>query len=136
MSLITARGILTLLRKPASRILALPFTERGSTSKLSLTRSAELAKTFDRAKTLLGTAISDFEYDPRTQESAAFIAAPILKEGNFVGVVALQMSTREVYEVVNDYTGLGETGETFLATRKGTEVVFTTPPRHDPQGAM
>jgi len=107
-----------------------------ATSQLSLTRSAELARAFDRAKTLLGTAISDFEYNPETQESAAFIAAPVLKEGNFVGVVALQMSTREVYEVVNDYTGLGATGETFLATRKVTEVVFTTPPRHDPQGAM
>jgi len=107
-----------------------------STYKPALSRSAELARAFDRAKTLLGTAISDFEYNPETQASAAFIAAPVLKEGNFVGVVALQMSTREVYEVVNDYTGLGATGETFLATRKGTEVVFTTPPRHDPQGAM
>src|SRR3989442_8467651 len=108
----------------------------GSSYMPALSRSAELPKAFDGAKTLLGTAISDFESDPRTKESAAFIAAPILKEGNFVGVVALQMSSQEVYEVVNDYTGLGATGETFLATRKGTEVVFTTPPRNDPQGAM
>src|SRR3989441_2739155 len=134
----TARYEDVLLISPEGNILfSVKRREAGeSNSQLSLTRSAELAKAFDRAKTLLGTAISDFEYDPQTQESAAFIAAPILKEGNFVGVVALQMSTREVYEVVNDYTGLGETGETFLATRKGTEVVFMTPPRHDPQGAM
>jgi hypothetical protein len=34
--------------------------------------------------------------------------------GVAIGVVVLQMSNQEVYTVVNDYTGLGQTGETVV----------------------
>jgi sigma-B regulation protein RsbU (phosphoserine phosphatase) len=37
---------------------------------------------------------------------------------------------------VNDYTGLGRTGETVIAARRGDDAVFITPIRHDPDAAF
>ena len=97
---------------------------------------SELAKAFDRANTLLETELSDFRHYAPSGRPAAFVAAPVLRHGSVVGVVALQMSTGEIYEHARDYTGLGATGETILANRRGDEVVFVTPIRHDPEAAF
>jgi signal transduction histidine kinase/DNA-binding response OmpR family regulator len=99
-------------------------------------RGTELARVFDRAKNLLETEISDFEYYAATNEPAAFIAAPVVKGGVVIGVVVLQMSNAEVYAVVNDYTGLGQTGETVVGSRVENDVVIVTPLRHDPLAAF
>jgi len=80
--------------------------------------------------------VSDFEYYPPTNEPAAFIASPILDEGLIIGVVALQMNNEEIYSIVNDYTGLGETGETVIASRLKNRAIFKTPSRHDPYAAF
>ena len=97
---------------------------------------SELAKAFDRANTLLETELSDFRHYAPSGRPAAFVAAPVLRHGSVVGVVALQMSTGEIYEHARDYTGLGATGETILANRREGQVVFVTPIRHDPNAAF
>lgn len=99
-------------------------------------KNSELAKVFDRAKTLLQTEVSDFEYYPATNEPAAFIATPIFKENMAVGVIALQLNNEEIYTLVQDCTGLGQTGEIVVAARKGNEAVFVSPVRHDPHAAF
>jgi PAS domain S-box-containing protein len=99
-------------------------------------RNSELAKVFDRAKTLLQTEISDFEYNPATNEPAAFIATPIFKENLIIGVIALQIKNEEIYTLVQDCTGLGQTGEIVVAAKKGNEVVFMSPVRHDQHAAF
>jgi sigma-B regulation protein RsbU (phosphoserine phosphatase) len=66
----------------------------------------------------------------------AFLATPLFKHPHLVGVAAFQLSTDEVYQVVNDYTGLGRTGETVIAARYGNEAVIITPTQHDPQAAF
>jgi len=68
----------------------------GSNYKAGAYKDSELAKVFDHASTLLETEVSDFGYYPATNESAAFIASPIIKGGAVIGVVALQMSNKEV----------------------------------------
>jgi sigma-B regulation protein RsbU (phosphoserine phosphatase) len=99
-------------------------------------KDTELARVFDRAKTLLVTEVSNFEYYAATNVPAVFIAAPVLQGGVAIGVVVLQMSNQEVYTVVNDYTGLGKTGETVVGSRGDHDVVFVTPLRHDPYAAF
>src|SRR5205814_3160826 len=79
----------------------------GSNYYRGIYRDTELAKVFDRAKTLMETEISDFTYYPATNEPAAFIAAPIFRDGQVRGIVVLQISNAEIYRVVNDYSGLG-----------------------------
>src|SRR5208337_1689231 len=63
-------------------------------------------------------------------EPAVFIAHPVLKEGAVIGVIVLQIGNKEIYRVFGDYDGLGETGETVVATRKGDQLIFVSPLRH------
>ena len=110
----------------------------GSNFISGIYRSTGLAKVFSRATTLLETGISDFAYYPVTNEPAAFIAAPVFERGSVIGVVALQMNNDAIYKIVNDYTGLGRTGETVIASKSvsGDAAVFQAPTRHDPYAAF
>lgn len=99
-------------------------------------KETELAKAFDRAKTLLETNISDFEYYPPTNEPGAFITSPVLKDGLLIGVLALQINNNEIYQVVNNYIGLGESGETVIGSRNKEKIIFVTPTRNDPHAAF
>ncbi|MCF6249378.1 MAG: cache domain-containing protein, partial [Desulfobacula sp.] len=53
-------------------------------------------------------------YAPSNGDPAAFIAAPIIHGGVQTGVVALQLSLEKIQAVLNERTGLGETGEVYL----------------------
>jgi len=108
----------------------------GSNLRTGLYRDSVLAGAVDRATTLMETELSDFEFYPPSNGPAAFIAAPVFDQGVAVGVVALQISNEELYDVVRDYTGLGDTGEVVAATRHGDEAVFSAPLRHEPDAAF
>lgn len=59
--------------------------------------------------------ITDFErYAPSGYEPAAFIAQPVSQGSQVVGVVALRLSIDGINTIMQEHTGLGETGETYL----------------------
>ncbi|PTN13005.1 ATP-binding protein [Nitrosomonas aestuarii] len=63
----------------------------------------------------LESSISDFEfYEPSHGAIAAFIAYPIIIRDKIVGVLALQIYSEHVFEVLSNNIGLGETGETVV----------------------
>jgi methyl-accepting chemotaxis protein WspA len=99
-------------------------------------RGTELADVFERSKMLLQAQVSDFQIYSGLTEPAVFIAHPILKEGVVIGVVVVQIGNKALYRVFNDYDGLGETGETLVSVRRGDEVIFVAPLRHDPEAAF
>jgi methyl-accepting chemotaxis protein WspA len=99
-------------------------------------KRSELTGVFDRAKTLLETEFSDFEYDPQSKSAVAYIAAPMFNRGIVQGVIALRMNNRLISNIVEDYTGLGETGETVLGTISGQDVMFVAPSRYEPNAAF
>ena len=81
--------------------------------------------------------MSDYQLYPGMSEPAAFIASPMLDgAGKVVGVVAFQLDNKQIFQVFTDYTGLGETGETLVGVRKGDEVTFVAPLRHDRSAAF
>ena len=58
---------------------------------------------------------ADFEpYAPSNNEPTAFIAQPVLYNGEAVLVVALQLSLDSINAVMTEREGMGETGETYL----------------------
>ncbi|MCH2055835.1 MAG: PAS domain S-box protein [Thalassotalea sp.] len=62
---------------------------------------------------------------------------PIEVESNVIGYIALAFSDIQLREIVNDYTGLGNTGEIVLAALNETgDAIFLTPTRHDPSVAF
>jgi PAS domain S-box-containing protein len=100
-------------------------------------KNSEIAKVFDRAKTLMQVEVSNFgSLDGATNQPAAYIAAPVFKKNLIIGVVVLQLNQEQFNKVVNDYTGLGKSGETIVGSVVGSQIVFISPTRHDPNAAF
>ena len=59
--------------------------------------------------------LEDFSpYAPSNNEPAAFIAQPVVHEGEVELIVALQLSIEAINAIMHERTGLGQTGETYL----------------------
>lgn len=99
-------------------------------------RESSLAKVFERTKSMLDAEVSDFDYYQSSNESAAFIAAPVMRGRTLIGVIELQLNNSEIYKLLSDYTGLGETGETVVSSLRGEKLIFMAPTRHDPNAAF
>ena len=99
-------------------------------------RDTELARVFGAASSLLEVAISDFRYYEPGKEEAAFVAAPVLREGEALGVLAVQVDTAAIYERAGVLTGLGRTGEILIASKLHDHAVVLNPLRHDPGAAF
>ena len=64
--------------------------------------------------------LSDFApYGPSAGVPASFIAAPVYDQGFLIGVIAFQMPTGRIGEVLDRTLGLGESGEVFLVGQDG-----------------
>jgi methyl-accepting chemotaxis protein WspA len=109
-----------------------PDLEVGSNLLTGPLNKSELAEVFDRVRTLLQTEVSDYEMYPGRTEPAAFIACPLFHaEGRVVGFMALELSNAQVFRVVKDYSGLGDTGEAMVAMRRGKDEFVYVAPRRD-----
>ncbi len=77
-------------------------------------KNTSLARVFNKG--LTGPAISDIEfYSPSKNEISSFFAAPVTDEsGIILGVIASQIIMNEIDNIMQERSGLRETGETFL----------------------
>ena len=73
-----------------------------------------------------GMVIEDFSaYSPSGGQQAAFAGAPVYDQaGNMQAVVALQIPSQAINDIVQQRQGLGKTGETYLAAKKDGKIVF------------
>jgi methyl-accepting chemotaxis protein len=73
-----------------------------------------------------GIAMVDFSpYAPSDGAQAAFMGGPVKDDnGQTVGVVALQLPTERINEIMQQSQGLGQTGESYLAAREGSRIEF------------
>jgi diguanylate cyclase (GGDEF)-like protein/PAS domain S-box-containing protein len=100
-------------------------------------RHTQLTQAFRESRMTYESSISDFEYYAPSGAPAAFISAPVIREGRLLGVFAMQLDTQHIYRVALDNTGLGVSGETHLAKLTGGDkAVFVAPLRSDPQAAL
>ncbi|MGF7186309.1 methyl-accepting chemotaxis protein [Desulfitispora alkaliphila] len=60
--------------------------------------------------------LTDFVWYEPSQEPASFIAAPVVDDntGELLGVLAMQMPMDQINAIMQESTGMGETGETYL----------------------
>ena len=84
-----------------------------------------LRRVFENSQAMLATEISDYQFYPPSNQYASFLAAPVVRAGRTIGAVALQMDNETVFQVINDNTGLGLSGETVVAERdvEGARVI-------------
>jgi PAS domain S-box-containing protein len=65
------------------------------------------------------------------------LSGPLTLNGEFLGVLLIESNVDPLILVAQDYTGLGETGETFLAKRnENGDALFITPLRFDSEAAF
>jgi len=99
-------------------------------------KDSELAKSFKTAKESSKTVTSKFEYYSPSHKAAAFISTPIYRNNKVVAIFAGQINIDSLYIIVNDTSGLGETGETVIGTNIANVVTVLNPLRHDKNAAF
>lgn len=120
--------------------------ETGTNLRTGPHRGGSLAKAFDKISTLLTTVTTDCESgDPihiheknskAHEHQRAFVATPILKQGLLVGMVAFEINNQEIFKIVQDYSGLGNTGDVVVSRLEGDHILFMAPSRHDHEAAF
>ncbi len=108
----------------------------GTNLSVGTCREHPIADVYSQAKTLLETEISQFAPTGAEGEPAAFVAVPTLQDGTMLGVVVLQLSAAPIHDLINDYSGLGDSGEIIAVSQAGGRVTFVSPTRHDPGAAF
>jgi methyl-accepting chemotaxis protein len=78
-------------------------------------RNSNLAKLWKDIVVNKKPAMVDYSFYNPSNENAAFIGVPVTSSNNeLIGVVAFQLSTNRINDIMNENTGLGETGESYL----------------------
>jgi len=98
--------------------------------------TSELASGFTRARLLLQADLTGFQTYGSSQRPLAFAIGPILEGGRLVGVLALGFGTDRIFSALDDFAGLGKTGEIIVGLRIGDDMLVTAPIRHAPDAAF
>jgi PAS domain S-box-containing protein len=78
-----------------------------------------------------------FKSRRQADQFSVYITAPIQNvDGKFVGVIVLEVDVASIFNLVQDSTGMGETGETLIARKEDDAALFLNPLRHDPDAAL
>ncbi|SEN67850.1 multi-sensor hybrid histidine kinase [Nitrosospira multiformis] len=101
-------------------------------------RNSGFAWVVRAALNTLQSGVSDFEYYPPSKGAiAAFMALPIIVQGKLEGVLALQIYSERVFEVVTDNVGLGASGETVVTRLLNDRTALVIAPlKHEPNAAL
>jgi len=99
-------------------------------------RNTGLAHVFKHAMALLSADNSSFAYYAPSDEPAAFIAAPIIRNSQLLGALVFQLNTDAFNKVAENLNGLGKTGDVILGVDAGDAVLLTAPTRHNPDAAF
>lgn len=92
-------------------------------------RTSELAQSFERARMTLTTDISEFAVDPELNAPALYILRPLLNQHQIIGILAIQVDETLFYKIIQDYEGLGKTGDIFVTKNIADRVIFVAPSR-------
>lgn len=99
-------------------------------------RNSGLGIVTRQALNMLQSGVSDFEYyAPSAGAIAAFMAFPIVIEGKIEGVLALQIYSEQVFQVLTDNVGLGATGETVVTRLESDNTALVMAPLKDQPNA-
>ncbi|MDX2302697.1 MAG: ATP-binding protein [Microscillaceae bacterium] len=90
----------------------------------------EIRQLIDRSSIMLQTEFSDFIFIKGRNYPTAFVATPIQEEsGRFLGILIAEINNASITSIVNDYTGLGQTGESIILSQIEGKIVSTTSTR-------
>jgi len=99
-------------------------------------RDNELAQSFESAIRLMSAQAGDYDIYEATGEPALFITSPVLEDGVLIGAVAMAPENKKLISVIEDTTGMGETGEVLFVAQRGDQIVALNDLRHRPNAAF
>jgi len=129
-------GNLFLVARDGTVLFAARPAEEAGRNLLREFPDSELTRVVDRARTILETELSDLRVHPVTGRPVAYSATPVFSGGRLLGVLAMEVDPVRILRGHDNYTGLGSTGETVIATQQGGRAVVVAPLRSDPQAAF
>lgn len=117
-----------LIIAPDGRVMVSTFSEHEG-------KTAADVEYFKRGRA--ATFVQPVFQSPITGELTMVIATPIRSpENQDLGVLAARLNLKRFFRLINDYTGLGKTGETMVGKKIGEQIVFMAPTRHDAEAAL
>jgi PAS domain S-box-containing protein len=124
-----------MLVNPQGRIVYANKAEHYSKELFSRPSSVEI-KAFAEGKERIY--FSDVYFDKlEDNRFEMLVTAPAADlNGNIAGVIAFEVDMTSIYELIQDVTGLGATGETLIAEKIDNHILFLNPLRHDPNAAL
>ncbi|MBN2436493.1 MAG: HAMP domain-containing protein [Spirochaetes bacterium] len=109
-------------------------SDLGTNLKYGEYRESQLSRVWDLARNSDEPVVVDLSsYAPRGGEPAMFSGAPIIVDGNRVGVIVLQVNNEEINELVGDAHGMGKTGEVYCV---GQDHLMRSDSKLDPEDTM
>lgn len=99
-------------------------------------QDTEVGHLFERTKTLLQEGISDIAQFEGIDEPAIFLAGPVLRGQETVGILMLRIDNSALHKILFDYSGLYGTGEVVAAKRDGDAALIIAPMRFDSTAAF
>jgi len=99
-------------------------------------RDSQMTHSFENAIRLMSTQAGDYGIYEATGEPALFITSPVLEDGVLLGAVAMVPENEKLISVIEDTTGMGETGEVVFVARRGDQIVALNNLRHRPNAAF
>lgn len=115
-------------------IYTLDGTIAASTDKKVIGRNELNRKAFKTG--LIQNQANIFAYDD-TQVLKVHLSGPLYLKEKLIGVLVIESTTKNILSSVSDFTGLGHSGETILATQNNQkDAVFLMPLRFDKNAAL
>ena len=97
----------------------------GTNLRLGQGKSEGLGLLYEKVMASKGISYSDFSsYSPKDKKQCFFAGIPVYKNGKLETVIALRYGVEKFNEIMQDYTSLGKTGETYLAGLKDGKMRF------------
>ncbi|MCP4754572.1 MAG: hypothetical protein GY866_27125 [Proteobacteria bacterium] len=94
-------------------------SDLGTNLRFGIHKDSNLAKLWNKVVQQRKTLFQDYEpYAPNSGRPSAFIGTPFYTEkGEMLGVIALQISTDQINNIMGERAGLGKTSATYLVGR-------------------
>ena len=89
----------------------------------------QLARAFQHCLRTRQVILSDLRWHRVTGRPAQFLVAPITKNGALLGFAALELRGQKIFELTQDLSGLGGSGEVVLLSLEGERVLLLSPLR-------
>jgi methyl-accepting chemotaxis protein len=98
--------------------------------------NTHLSRAWQEMKRTQRTQVTDFEpYAPSNDDPAMFIVEPAFSDGQYIGAIGLQISVKAINGIMQQRSGMGDTGGSYLVGQDGY-MRSDTPLDHTPQSVL